>query len=165
MISIITENISLTDNRYKAYNLNKWNNGTLLITGYAGSGKTTISREIQKKYNCPLELTDLIWRETYDKGLKGNSFDVELKKRLLKIINQKNKKMILEGLHILELYKKYPELRKTIKEMPIIIVIRRQNVSSNAALKRDNGESDFININREYASTFNMLKRDLNKGK
>ena len=57
------------DDPLKAYNYKEWVSGkikTLLIIGYSGAGKTTISEGLGKKFNCPVIHLDE-WKYEMDK--------------------------------------------------------------------------------------------------
>lgn len=87
------------------HKLNEWKNGTvksLFIVGFIGSGKTTVSKELSKQYNCPAYSLDS-WSQDFVKRHPRDDDDDTLDPRFIKEIEDETKttkdRIILEGIH------------------------------------------------------------------
>ncbi|MBT3298887.1 AAA family ATPase [archaeon] len=168
------------------YNFGSWlnnKNQVLLIIGLSGSGKTTLGKHLAKKYNCGYSTTDDIWipilRKYKEKTGKKTpdmtedefeKIDRIVVKELEKILRNKNKKMIIEGIHIMLL--KYPFL----KEQSLVIKGTSYFKSFYQALKRDSskylkkGSSRFLDhylhylkMSKNHQISLHKLQKYLNK--
>lgn len=110
------------------YNLDNWINskdGKLLITGYTGSGKSTLSNHLSKKYNVKLiELDNVKINKNYVNKLKKEDKFDELTIYYQQTIDSnitdllyKKEKLIIEGIQIYL----YSNLIK-LKQHSIIII-------------------------------------------
>jgi len=103
-----------------AYNLDKWKHGdinTLFITGYLGSGKTTITHKLAQQYHCNYieldsyrenEIAKLCKKLNITKLSDDKSselWDIAFKKLENKVKNQKTK-LIIEGIDVIFMDKK-----------------------------------------------------------
>jgi len=142
----ITESILFSSEDIK-YNLNSWinsKNGKLFITGYTGSGKSTISKTLSQKYNTKvIELDEYIKiDEQYVNKLKNENKINKLKKYYQKMIDQhitklldSDQKLIIEGIQIFM----YSNLEK-LKNHSIIITGTSVLKSAIRAYKRNKNE-------------------------
>lgn len=150
---------------YKSYNLDNFHNNTMLIVGYSGSGKTTLAKELSKKYNCKLDSTDTVMAEAFPNGKLDKNIEQLAMKELRKVILQKQKKIILEGIHIVNVYDKYPDIRTYMLNLPIIIMSSNALSSSFNAMKRDRlkyGILDPLITNFQHTrKLFNIFRSDL----
>ena len=111
MIDPITQYILneayILSNKNLEYKLDDWKSGknkVLLVTGYSGSGKTTIGQNLAKKYNVEYnELdTDAIYKGKFDKSLGGTKKeDVRMRKYILDRLNKIKKQSVWEGCYML----------------------------------------------------------------
>ena len=96
----------------------------LLIIGNAGAGKTTLSIKLAKKYKVQAIGTDSIYKYLYDN--RRNPDDTvkfeDVAKIVMYYLEQKNKKLIIEGIDIAEMYMKYSKLKEIIIKTPMIIL-------------------------------------------
>jgi adenylate kinase family enzyme len=122
------ENVIISSKNIE-YNIDKWINskdGKLLITGYTGAGKSTLSEKLSKQYNIKIiSLDDYIKidKDHIDK-LKKEKVVGKIEKyyqqlvdsNISKLLNRKEK-LIIEGIQIYL----YSDISK-LKEQSIIIV-------------------------------------------
>jgi adenylate kinase family enzyme len=151
----IKENIIFSSKNIE-YNLNDWINSTknkkLLITGYTGSGKSTLSKNLSKKYNVKLiELDKYIKiNEQYvDKLRKENkinklhkyyqdTIDLHISKLL-----KSNEKLIIEGIQLFI----YSNI-KDFKNHSIIIIGTSALKSAIQAYNRNKNDNYFKEWNK-----------------
>ena len=159
IIKLLTESYIFSDeNLY--YNLDKFKNNTLIITGFSGSGKTTISKLLAIKYNAKLISSDDI-HEKYSNDKSSDNFIKELKF----IIFQNKENIILEGIHFIGLYDQLD--KNDVLQLPIILIGRSIFVSTLNAIKRDRfkyGIIDPLFTNTKFLKhNYDLLYDDLNK--
>jgi len=142
----IKENIIFSSKNIE-YNLNDWidsKNKKLLITGYTGSGKSTLSKTISKKYNVKLiELDKYIKiNEQYVNKLKNqnkinkyyqDTIDLHISKLL-----KSNEKLIIEGIQLFI----YSDV-KDFKNYSIIIIGTSALKSAIQAFNRNKNDDHF----------------------
>lgn len=126
-------------------NLSKWINGetnVLLITGLAGSGKTTMAKKLATEHNAILIHTDDVANEFEDNLLKNLSEEglnsisdsdviVSMVENL--VDNYKGKRIIIEGIHLLAVDK------SLMVDKSIIVTGTGLFKSNLQASKRDKG--------------------------
>ena len=119
-----TESLLLSQNDV-VYNLDKFessDNGKLIVTGYTGSGKSTLSKELAKKYKCELiMLDDEMHRidrkkinDVYENGGTNEEASEVLKQLVREIVDEflnDDRKLIIEGIYIFKNYEP-EEIRK-----------------------------------------------------
>ncbi len=138
------------------YNFDKWVNskdGKLCVTGYTGSGKTTISRQLAKKYNVKLIQLDSyinINKDKIDKLVKQKR-KAEIHKYYQTILNSKiefllnsKQKLIIEGIQLFL----YSDTNK-LKNDAVIVRGTSSIVSFIRAYKR--------NCNEDWAKDWNVI--------
>jgi shikimate kinase len=111
MLSVknILENLIFSNKENITYNLDKWiksKNGKLLITGYTGSGKTTLAEKFSKKYNIKtIELDRTIqidWdyvEQEVDHKKRRKYVQKQIDNTISKLLKEENK-LIIEGVQL-----------------------------------------------------------------
>jgi energy-coupling factor transporter ATP-binding protein EcfA2 len=100
----------------------------LLIVGTAGSGKTTLSEKLAKKYKVKWIGIDYMWwrlRQKYFKDApKSDATERKLIKKVIEFTMESiksNERLIIEGVDLLNIYSEVPEFRKVIIRNPMIV--------------------------------------------
>ncbi len=135
----------------------------MLIVGLSGSGKTTLGKKLSKHLNMKLRSTDdcpFDWHK-----FKSNP---KLKEKILndywdccsKMLLD-NKKGILEGVGIIEVYERRPSIRRSILKFPCIIIGASALKSSYRANKQ-RGKDKAFNL-FFYEVNFKLYQKMLNK--
>ena len=146
-----TEDVGI-DNNAMVYKLDEWKSGKsniLFIAGYAGSGKTSLARELANEYNVEHVQLDSYCR---DKLQDINNVSTETKIKIL-LANLKNdygnKRCIVEGVHILSLIAD-DEGVAFIKQNSLIVLNTSLMTSTYRAIKRD------IDLFDKYVTKYNL---------
>jgi len=114
-------------------NLNDFESGKknkLLIIGPSGSGKTTIGESLSKKYKIEWISIDSLWwrlKKKYfkDSDLRDKVIHKKVEKKVyVEVIKylKSNRRLIIEGIDLLEIYVKQPQYKKLILNQPMIIL-------------------------------------------
>lgn len=115
---------------FEVYNMENFDKyKEIFIIGLPGSGKTTISEKISKKYNIPVYHLDNLW----DKRFMNDSMsDEEVDEKVNKFLQDHKKPIIFEGiLPVMFGYYDY------FKNKPIIIINTNKLLSTYRYLNRD----------------------------
>lgn len=145
-------------------NVNKWDGGeenVLLITGLAGSGKTTLAEKLARENGSTVIHTDDIANEFEDRFLEGlseedlNSIsDSDVMVAMVEdiVYRNKGKKIIIEGIHLLAIDK------ELLKDKPLIISGTGMVKSNIQATKRDHGlgPEHLVSL---YGGNINLIKK------
>jgi len=89
-------------------------NNKLLIFGVSGAGKTTLGEMLSKRYKVKWISLDSMWwrlKQKYFKNVDENK--EELRKKVLQFATvalKSNERLIIEGVDLLDIYKKNPKL-------------------------------------------------------
>jgi len=122
MISKSQEGYFLSDKNL-SINLDKFESNEvmkLLIFGHRGSGKSTIGKILSKKYKVPLlEIDQLYWNKRYKIKLSRQYLEIIVK--LIKMLKD-NKRMIIEGVDWINLYKNHKKYRPIMLKQSMIIL-------------------------------------------
>lgn len=126
-------------NDFEIYNLENFDKyKEIFIIGLPGSGKTTISEKISKKYNIPVYHLDNLWDKRF---INDTMMDEEVDEKVHNWFKNYNKPIIFEGiLPIMFGYYDY------FKNKPIIIMNTNKYIST------------YRYINREYNTILSKLK-------
>jgi len=130
-LNYLTEGYIFSD-KTLSINLNKFESGQinkLLIFGPCGSGKSTIGRILSKKYNVPLqEIDHMYWGKRYkfedeaELPRKERKKQIEVvRSKLMKMLSD-NKKMIIEGVDWIDIYKEHKNFRPTMLKQSMIVL-------------------------------------------
>ncbi len=149
------------DNKY--YNFKSFTqnvNGKLFIVGLSGSGKTTIGKDLAKKFNSEYIKLDLVDRkfrtetaERLDKpkwDKRVNSLTLSYMHDFINDIMNKNGRYVLEGIHIL-----YQD-HKFFRDKALIILGTSLLISSIRAYNRN---VEMYHKKYEQATRKNILKQ------
>ncbi len=156
----------LLSNKTISVDLKNIKNEKILIVGIAGSGKTTLGKKLANQFKIPYRTTDICpfnWNK-----IKLNP---DLKEKLLvdyidcvgKMILD-NKKGILEGVGLIEVYTKRPKLRRAILKLPVIILgisVLKSGLRSQKRSKKNTFDLFFFKQNfKFYQQMFNKFRKD-----
>ena len=133
----------------------------LLIFGPCGSGKSTTGRILSKKYNVELLETDkMYWGMRY-KRAKAELPKAERKEqvkaveaRLIKMLSE-NKRIIIEGVDWIEIYKKNKNIRPLMLEKGLIVL----GLSAwKGGLRAGKRNAEHEKENSRWSETYNMTR-------
>ena len=147
---------------FEVYNMENFDKyKEIFIIGLPGSGKTTISEKISKKYSIPVYHLDDLWKEKYFEGLS----DKEADNKLIKFLKSYNKPVIFEGVQPL-LSNDY----SYFKNKPMLLLKSSIFISSFRAFKRSfhpDYERKFLDLyyilhdNFDFSSKIDTFKKEV----
>ena len=150
----------------------------IILRGNSGSGKTTIAKELQKKFgrNTMLISQDVIRRDMLRVKDGENTLAVPLMKELLIYGNKHSEIVILEGIMYADWYKSLFELAVQLYDtriyayyfdLPFEETLKRHQTKPNRSdfgeeeMRRWWREKDFSNILNEVCITFDKDKESI----
>ena len=149
-------------------NLDKFENKQikkLLIFGPCGSGKSTIGRILSKKYNVPLLETDtMYWKMRQNAAKSGlprkerKEMIKDVEAKLIKMLSN-NKRMIIEGVDWIKIYKKNINLKPLLLKQGMIIL----GLSAlKGAIRAGKRNATYEPDNNRWSETLGMGKINFN---
>ncbi len=144
--------------RVKSGNLNKFGtkgHNAVFVTGISGSGKSTFSQKLASRTNSEIihldsyfEKADSGNNHSFNKFLEQNGItkknmfnsngklNYEVSDKILPLIKKYNKRVVVEGVQILDTTMS-DHARTFFKNEPMIVLQTRKNVSTKRAMNRD----------------------------
>jgi adenylate kinase family enzyme len=161
----VSESLFISDDNIY-YNFDKWKNGetnVLLITGYSGGGKTTLSKKLAREYHCKCIEIDLFSNEIKKKYPKCHEMTKEDRRDFVvrkAISTYKHERVIIEGAQIG--ISNIPI--KEFKDHAIIVVNTSISTATLRAWKRAFENPDRLKLWHDVDSDFELMMVVLNQG-
>ena len=137
---ISDETISVDLHKFESGECNK-----LIISGLSGAGKTTLGKQLAKKYNCSVIDLDDIWNEI----IKNNPINKVARSKRKSLFFEKlsnlltnNVKYIIGGVKIIDIYYDDPNINKLLLTLPFIFLGKSALKASWDAAIRDHKKSN-----------------------